>query len=94
MCTCCSRLCPRAANLDRDPAAQGRHQPGASTEFPDLGEFLWGKRFWADGYFAETVGQIEEAALRRYIQEQQRPWPEEVAEAARPPQPPKRRGNR
>ena len=48
----------------------------------------------ADGYFAETVGQIEEVALRRYIQEQQRPWPEEVAEAARPPQPPKRRGNR
>ena len=61
-------------------------------EFPDLREFLWGKHLWADGYFAETVGQIEEAALRRYIQEQQRPWPEEVAEAARPPPRPRGAG--
>jgi putative transposase len=59
-------------------------------EFPDLREFLWGKHLWADGYFAETVGQIEEAALRRYIREQQRPWPEE---AAAPSQPRSRRRN-
>jgi len=25
-------------------------------EFPELKEFLWGKSFWADGYFAETSG--------------------------------------
>ena len=39
-------------------------------EFPDLKEFLWGKSFWSDGYFAETVGQISEARIREYIQNQ------------------------
>ena len=53
-------------------------------EFPDLREFLWGSHLWAAGYFAETVGQIEEAALRRYIREQQQPWPEDRSAAARP----------
>ncbi|MGI4791301.1 MAG: IS200/IS605 family transposase [Janthinobacterium lividum] len=42
-------------------------------EFPELHEFLWGEHFWATGYFAETVGQVEEAALRRYIQQQREP---------------------
>jgi putative transposase len=40
-------------------------------EFPELEEFLWGDSFWADGYFAETVGKIEEAIIRKYIEEQQ-----------------------
>jgi len=39
-------------------------------EFPDLKEFLWGKIFWADGYFAETSGQINESRIREYIQNQ------------------------
>ena len=39
-------------------------------EFPELEEFLWGNSFWGEGYFAETVGQINEAAIRRYIQNQ------------------------
>ncbi len=41
-------------------------------EFPDLEEFLWGDSFWADGYFAESVGQVEEAVVSRYIRQQQR----------------------
>lgn len=40
------------------------------AEFPELEEFLWGKQFWADGYFAETVGVVEGEAVRRYIREQ------------------------
>ncbi len=40
------------------------------AEFPDLAEFLWGKSFWAEGYFAETVGVVEGEAVRRYIHEQ------------------------
>ena len=40
------------------------------TEFPHLEEFLWGKHFWGEGYFAETVGQKEEAVLRAYIRNQ------------------------
>ncbi len=43
------------------------------VEFPELEEFLWGKSFWADGYFAESVGKREEQTIRRYIREQQSP---------------------
>jgi len=39
-------------------------------EFPELQEFLWGNSFWADGYFAETTGQINESRIREYIQNQ------------------------
>ena len=41
-------------------------------EFPELQEFLWGDSFWADGYFAESVGIVQEEAIRRYIREQQK----------------------
>ena len=38
-------------------------------EFPKLAEFRWGRAdsFWADGYFVETVGQVNEARIREYI---------------------------
>ncbi len=39
-------------------------------EFPELEEFLWGSSFWADGYFAESVGQVNEESIRKYIQNQ------------------------
>ena len=29
-------------------------------EHPELEEYLWGESFWADAYFAETVGQVNE----------------------------------
>jgi putative transposase len=38
-------------------------------EFPELEEFIWGESFWADGYFAETVGGQSFAAVKRYIKE-------------------------
>ena len=41
-------------------------------EFPELEEFLWGDSFWADGYFAESVGQIDEEVLKKYIRNQQK----------------------
>ena len=40
------------------------------AEFPGLVEYLWGDSFWSDGYFAETVGQTQEAILRAYIKNQ------------------------
>jgi len=43
------------------------------AEFPRLTEFLWGTSFWAVGYFAESVGKVDEATLRRYIQNQHKP---------------------
>jgi putative transposase len=39
-------------------------------QFPDLDEFLWRDSFWADGYFAETVGVLDEQMIRKYIREQ------------------------
>ncbi len=39
-------------------------------EFPELREFLWGESFWADGYFAETSGQVNEEKIREYIKNQ------------------------
>ena len=41
------------------------------AEFPELDEFLWGESFWADGYFAESVGQVEETVVSAYIRDQQ-----------------------
>jgi len=44
------------------------------AEFPELEEFLWGKQFWANfwarGFFAETMGKVEEATVQAYIREQ------------------------
>ena len=40
------------------------------AEYPELEEFLWGDSFWADGYFAESVGQVNEIAIREYIRNQ------------------------
>ncbi len=39
---------------------------------PELDEFLWGDSFWADGYFAETVGVVHEKAIKEYIKNQRR----------------------
>ena len=39
-------------------------------EFPELEEFLWGDSFWADGYFAESVGAVDEEVVKRYIRNQ------------------------
>jgi putative transposase len=42
-------------------------------EFPELEEFIWGDSFWADGYFAETVGSTREETIRKYIRDQGMP---------------------
>jgi putative transposase len=41
-------------------------------EFPKLVEFYWGKAdsFWGDGFFVETIGQINESKLKEYIRNQ------------------------
>ena len=39
-------------------------------KFLELEEFLWGDSFWADGYFAETIGKVDEEIVRKYIREQ------------------------
>ena len=39
-------------------------------EFPELEEFLWGDSFWSDGYFAESVGTVNERVIKEYIKNQ------------------------
>lgn len=41
-------------------------------EFPELEEFLWGDSLWTDGYFAESIGQVDEEVIRKYIRDQQK----------------------
>jgi len=36
-------------------------------EYPKLEEFLWGDSFWSEGYFAVTVGEVEESVVKKYI---------------------------
>ena len=40
-------------------------------EFPEIRAFLWGDSFWADGYFVETIGQKNEAIIKKYLDNQQ-----------------------
>lgn len=44
-------------------------------EFPELEKFLWGDSFWADGYFAETVGAQSFSAVKKYIKDNQDSMP-------------------
>jgi len=51
-----------------------QHLKGGSShylrkELPELEEFIWGESFWADGYFAETVGSASALAVKKYIRE-------------------------
>ena len=39
-------------------------------EFPSLEEFYWGNSFWSEIFFVETVGQINESAIKQYIKNQ------------------------
>ena len=43
-------------------------------EFPKLREFLWGRSFWGDGYFAESIGTKNESLMRAYIRNQNKSW--------------------
>lgn len=39
-------------------------------EFPELEEFYWGDNFWAEGYFAETVGICNLEKIKEYVRNQ------------------------
>lgn len=41
-----------------------------SEELKEVKKMLWGKSFWADGYFSVTVGNVSEDIIRNYIQNQ------------------------
>ncbi len=66
------QISPRESVADVVKGLKGGTSKIIRAEFPELEEFLWGDSFWADGYFAETVGQVDEEVVRKYIKDQQR----------------------
>jgi len=38
----------------------------------ELEEFIWGDSFWSDGYFAETIGHVNESIITSYIKNQRK----------------------
>jgi putative transposase len=44
--------------------------------YEDSEEFIWGKEFWADGYFAETVGVRTIRLVKQYIKENREIMPQ------------------
>ena len=49
---------------------KGRSSRTLRKEFPELEECYWGDSFWADGYFAETVGTCNIDTIREYVKNQ------------------------
>lgn len=66
------QLRPRESVSEVVQILKGGSSRKIREEFPELEEFLWGDSFWADGYFAETVGHLDETTIRRYIRDQNR----------------------
>ncbi|HNS57334.1 MAG TPA: IS200/IS605 family transposase [Smithellaceae bacterium] len=64
------QLNPRNSIAEVVQTLKGGSSRVIRKEFPELEEFLWGDSFWSDGYFAETVGQVDEEVVRKYIQAQ------------------------
>ena len=44
-------------------------------EFPELRKKYWGQHMWARGYFCATVGAVDEATIKAYIENQK--WDED-----------------
>lgn len=42
-------------------------------EFPHLKKKYWGQHLWARGYFASTVGNVNEKQIKDYIEHQDEP---------------------
>jgi len=50
---------------------KGRSSRRLQDEFPELRKRYWGQHLWARGYFCATVGAVDEATIKRYIESQQ-----------------------
>ena len=64
------QLRPSISVSDAVQIFKGGSSKKMREEFPELEEYLWGDSFWADGYFSETVGQVNLNVIREYIKNQ------------------------
>lgn len=39
--------------------------------WPVVSQYVWGKRFWSEGYFYESIGRVTSEAVKFYIERQQ-----------------------
>ncbi len=49
---------------------KGRSSRHLQAEFPDLRKRYWGQHMWARWYFCATVGAVDEATIKAYIENQ------------------------
>jgi putative transposase len=54
---------------------KGRSSRRLQEEFPELRKKYWGQHMWARGYFCATVGAVDEATIKAYIENQK--WDED-----------------
>ena len=54
---------------------KGRSSRHLQAEFPELRKRYWGQHKWARGYFCATVGAVDEAMIKAYIESQK--WDED-----------------
>jgi putative transposase len=47
---------------------KGRTSSKLFEEYPHLKKKLWGRHFWARGYFCATVGQMTEEMIEQYLE--------------------------
>lgn len=70
------------ANSDDSPASIMHLIKGGTSKkllemYPGSVESTWSRHFWADGYFAGTVGARDPAEIKRYIQNQDKHYVKE-----------------
>jgi len=47
---------------------KGRSATKLFEEFPHIKKELWGRHFWARGYFCVTVGELNEDNIKEYLE--------------------------
>jgi putative transposase len=66
---------------------KGRSSRMLQAEFPELRKRYWGQHMWARGYFCATVGAVDEATIKAYIENQKSDEDEEGFRITAPTKP-------
>ena len=54
---------------------KGRSSKMLQDEFPHLKKRYWGRHLWARGYFCATVGSVNQAQIKEYIEKHENEFP-------------------
>jgi putative transposase len=64
---------------------KGRSSRHLQAEFPELRKRYWGQHMWARGYFCATVGAVDEATIKAYIETRSGTKTTRASRSQRPP---------